>query len=43
VGGDAVTARVDPKMKVDSGDMVRLGLDTRTLHLFDSETELALL
>ena len=43
VGGDAVTARVDPKMKVDAGDKVRLGLDTRIVQLFDSETELALL
>src|SRR5665213_1047508 len=43
VGGDPVTARVDPRMKVDPGDTVRLGLDTRTLHFFDSETELALL
>jgi multiple sugar transport system ATP-binding protein len=43
VGGDTVTARVDPKMKVEPGDNVKLGLDTRTLHLFDAETELALL
>jgi multiple sugar transport system ATP-binding protein len=43
VGGDAVAARVDPKMKVDPGDTVKLGLDTRTVHLFDAETELALL
>jgi multiple sugar transport system ATP-binding protein len=43
VGGDAVTARVDPRMKVDPGDSVKLGLDTRTLHFFDAETELALL
>jgi multiple sugar transport system ATP-binding protein len=43
VGGDSVTARVDPKMKVDPGDTVRLGLDTRSLHLFDSETEQAVL
>jgi multiple sugar transport system ATP-binding protein len=43
VGGDAITARVDPRMKVDPGDTVRLGLDTRTLHFFDAETELALL
>jgi multiple sugar transport system ATP-binding protein len=42
VGGDSITARVDPRMKVESGDTVRLGLDTRTLHFFDSETELAL-
>ena len=43
VGGDSVTARVDPRMKVDPGDTVKLGLDTRSLHFFDSETELALL
>jgi multiple sugar transport system ATP-binding protein len=43
VGGDSVTARVDPRMKVDGGDTVKLGLDTRTLHFFDAETELALL
>ena len=43
VGTDQVTARVDPRMKVDPGDKVRLGLDTRTLHFFDAETEQALL
>jgi len=43
VGGDSVTARVDPRMKVEPGDTVKLGLDTRTLHFFDAETELALL
>jgi multiple sugar transport system ATP-binding protein len=43
VGGDSVTARVDPRMKVDPGDTVKLGLDTRTLHFFDAESELALL
>jgi multiple sugar transport system ATP-binding protein len=43
VGSDAVTARVDPKMKVDPGDTVKLGLDTRTLHLFDAQSEQALL
>jgi multiple sugar transport system ATP-binding protein len=43
VGGDTVTARVDPRLKVVVGDQVKLGLDTRTMHLFDSETEKALL
>ena len=43
VGSDSVTARVDPRMKVDPGDTVKLGLDTRTLHFFDAETELALI
>jgi hypothetical protein len=43
VGGDQVTARVDPRMTVGPGDRVKLGLDTRTLHFFDGESELALL
>jgi len=42
-GSDTVTARVDPRMKVTPGDTVRLGLDTRSLHLFDPDTEKALL
>ncbi len=40
-GGDNVTARVDPRMKVEAGDTVQLGLDTRSIHLFDAETEAA--
>ncbi len=43
VGSDAVTARVDPRLKVAPGDRVRLGLDTRSLHLFDGQTEQALI
>lgn len=43
VGGDAITARVDPQLKVDPGDRVRLGLDTRRLHLFDKGTGHAIL
>jgi multiple sugar transport system ATP-binding protein len=43
VGGDQVTARVDPRMNVSPGDRVKLGLDTRGMHFFDSETEKALL
>jgi multiple sugar transport system ATP-binding protein len=43
VGGDTVTARVDPRLKVEPGDQVKLGLDTRSLHLFDAESEQALL
>ena len=42
VGGDQVTARVDPRMSASPGDRVRLGLDTRGLHFFDAETEVAL-
>jgi multiple sugar transport system ATP-binding protein len=43
VGSDQVTARVDPRMKVDPGDTVRLGLDTRSMHFFDAESEKALI
>ena len=43
VGGDQLTARVDPRMAVAPGDRVRLGLDTRGLHFFDGESEQALL
>jgi multiple sugar transport system ATP-binding protein len=43
VGSDQVTARVDPRMAVQPGDKVRLGLDIRTLHFFDAESEKALL
>ena len=43
VGTDDVTARVDPYLKVTVGDRVRLGINMRRLHLFDTETEKALL
>ena len=43
VGGDAITARVDPQLKVDPGDRVRLGVDTRRLHLFEPATGVAIL
>ena len=43
VGADAITARVNPELKVEAGDRVRLGLDTRRLHLFDTATEKAVL
>ena len=43
VGGDQVTARVDPRMAVSPGDRVKLGLDTRGLHFFDAESEGALI
>ena len=43
VGGDTITARVDPRLNISPGDRVKLGLDTRTLHFFDSESESALL
>jgi len=42
VGGDAITARVDPNLTVTPGDRVRLGVDMRRLHLFDGPTGKAL-
>ena len=41
VGEASVIARVDPRMVVSIGDDVKLGLDTRTVHLFDSDSEAA--
>jgi hypothetical protein len=32
---------VDPRLSVAPGDRVRLGLDTRGLHFFDGQTEMA--
>jgi hypothetical protein len=44
VGSDAaLTARVDPHLRVDPGDHLRLGVDMRRLHLFDPETGVAIL
>ena len=43
VGGDQLTARIDPRISVTAGDRIKLGLDTRTLHFFDAESESALL
>src|ERR1700730_1605730 len=43
VGGDNITARVDPHLKVSVGDRVRPGVDTRRLHLFDPSTGTAIL
>jgi multiple sugar transport system ATP-binding protein len=43
VAGDAITARVDPQLKVAPGDHLRLAVDTRRLHLFDPSSGIALL
>ena len=43
VGQDSTIARVDPQMKVEPGDRLRLKLDTRRLHLFDPATGEAIL
>ena len=43
VGTDDLIARVDPHFQAAVGDRARLGINMRRLHLFDSETEKALL
>jgi multiple sugar transport system ATP-binding protein len=43
VGADDCTARVDPDLKVSVGDLVRLAVNVDRLHLFDRETERAVL
>jgi multiple sugar transport system ATP-binding protein len=43
VGGDDLIARVDPQMKVSVGDLVTLSVNMRRLHLFDAESEKALI
>jgi multiple sugar transport system ATP-binding protein len=43
VGGDDLVARVDPQLKVSVGDLVRLGINMRRLHLFDAESEKAVM
>jgi ABC-type sugar transport system ATPase subunit len=43
VGGDDVIARLDPQFKVAIGDRVRLNVNMRRLHLFDVNTERAIL
>ena len=43
VGGDDVIARVDPQFEVSVGDRVKLSVNMRRLHLFDSESERALI
>ena len=43
VGGDDIIARLDPQFQVSVGDRVRLNVNMRRLHLFDVNTERALL
>jgi multiple sugar transport system ATP-binding protein len=43
VGRDAVIARVDPNLSVAPGDLIRLGVNTRRVHVFDPQTQQSLL
>ncbi|MDR1571821.1 MAG: sn-glycerol-3-phosphate ABC transporter ATP-binding protein UgpC [Clostridiales Family XIII bacterium] len=42
-GGRRLTARVAPTTKSKAGDSVRVAIDTRRIHLFDPETEMAIM
>ena len=39
VGADSITARVEPGRNVRAGEVVRLCLDSRAVHVFDASTE----
>ncbi|MGF7430824.1 sn-glycerol-3-phosphate ABC transporter ATP-binding protein UgpC [Thermoanaerobacterium thermosaccharolyticum] len=41
--GQPLTARVDPRSTAKAGDIIKIGLDTNKLHLFDKQTELTIL
>jgi len=43
VGSDDIIARVDPQLKVSVGDRIRLGVNMQRLHLFDPDSEKAVL
>jgi ABC-type sugar transport system ATPase subunit len=37
-GDDGIVARIDSHARVNRGDHMRLGLDIRSIHLFDAQT-----
>ena len=37
--GNALTASVQPRTSVKSGDRIKLAIDTNRIHLFDKDTE----
>ena len=43
VNGVSLTARVDPRTRAKSGDVIKIGFDVNKLHMFDKETEMAIL
>ena len=43
IEGNAVTARVEPTSTAKSGDEISVALDMNKMHLFDKETEKAIL
>ncbi|MEQ2128842.1 sn-glycerol-3-phosphate ABC transporter ATP-binding protein UgpC [Caldanaerobacter subterraneus KAk] len=43
VNGASLTARVDPRTRAKSGDVIKIGFDVNKLHMFDKETEMTIL
>lgn len=43
VHGEAFTARVNPRSTAAVGDKIKIGVDVNKIHLFDKDTELAIL
>ncbi len=39
LGESSITARVDPRSTATTGDVIRIGVDTNRMHLFDKETQ----
>jgi hypothetical protein len=39
VGNDELTVRVEPDIEVAPGDLLRLGVNSRRVHVFDPRTE----
>lgn len=42
VDGQKITARVDPRTKAKVGDIIKVAIDTNTIHVFDKDTELTI-
>lgn len=43
IDGHNATARVNPRSKTKAGDTIKLALDTNKIHMFDKETEKAII
>ena len=40
--GNSMTARVDPKTTAKAGDEIKVAIDPNRIHIFDKETEKAI-
>ena len=43
INGESFTARVNPRSTATVGDTIKIAFDVNKIHLFDKETELAIL